>query len=76
MATKTTYSVTLDNGKTATRKSARTYTHAVVDNSGVYSFHGGADLAARALQKYRGWGFGTITQTDGPLRVVSATKEG
>jgi hypothetical protein len=51
---KTTYSVTLANGKKVTRKSARVYTHAVVTNGGaVFGFCGSLALAEKSAASYR-----------------------
>lgn len=55
-ATKTAYTVTLSDGRTITRKSARAYTHAVVTDQtidgvhrgeGVWSFCGSLELAVK-----------------------------
>ena len=62
MSAKITYTVTLPDGRTATRKSARTYTHAVAvlfgetretAKWGVYGFNGREELAVKEANKLR-----------------------
>ena len=45
-----TLTVTLPNGETATRKTARNYTHAVCTQTGVISFCGSLELAQKRVK--------------------------
>lgn len=60
----TTYKVTLPDGRVKTRKTARTYTHAVACKDGdrgpwyIAGFCGSRMLAEKLERTYRGWGIG------------------
>lgn len=86
MAAKITYSAVLPDGKVVTRKSTRTYSHAVAVLHGmsreeakwtVYSFNGRQDLAIKEANKLRNtvgqvWVSGGI---DFEVQVVSVVNE-
>lgn len=52
--TKTTFQVTTLNGQTATRKTERTYTHAIVTDATAVAWCGNFELAAKQLKRYLG----------------------
>jgi phosphate starvation-inducible protein PhoH len=53
--TKTTFQVTTLNGQTATRKTERTYTHAIVTDDGrAMAWCGNFELATKQLKRYLG----------------------
>jgi hypothetical protein len=52
--TKTIFQVTTLNGQTATRKTERAYTHAIVTDGAAVAWCGNIELATKQLKRYLG----------------------